>query len=177
MRTLWEAPSQEALADSQRQPAAANPPSRWPHSLDQDGSRRVAAWLRPGKLVIMHATIPTYCLFSIEAVPADVPVGPGGVRVVERGSGRVLATQQACMLGGLAILGRRRSAPEAMSTRHLLHLIHPHHFDTRQPRWFFVGSRVLGVVRLSAMVAVLAGLDQPPHRAAVFRCPSGEPHL
>ena len=48
--------------------------------------------LRPGKLVIMHATIPTYCLFSIEAVPADVTVGPGGVRVVERGSGRVLAT-------------------------------------------------------------------------------------
>jgi hypothetical protein len=59
----------------------------------------------------MHATIPTYCLYGIEAVPADVTVGPGGVRVVERGSGRVLATRQACMLGGLAILGRRRSAP------------------------------------------------------------------
>jgi hypothetical protein len=45
----------------------------------------------------MHATIPTYCLFSIKALPADVVVGPNAVRVVERGSERVLATQQACM--------------------------------------------------------------------------------
>jgi hypothetical protein len=64
----------------------------------------------------MHATIPTYALYGLGAIPADVTVGPGGVRVVERGSGRVLATQQACMLGGLAILGRRRSAPETMTT-------------------------------------------------------------
>ena len=64
----------------------------------------------------MHATIPTYALYGIEANPADVVVDPGGVRVVERGSGRVPPTQQACMLGGLAILGRRRSAPETMTT-------------------------------------------------------------
>jgi hypothetical protein len=74
------------------------------------------AGLRPGKLDLMHATIPTYHLYGIEAIPTDVLVGTGCVRVVERGSGRVLATQQACMQAGLAILGRRRSAPETMST-------------------------------------------------------------
>jgi hypothetical protein len=73
--------------------------------------------LRPGKLVIMHATIPTHCLYGIEALPADVIVGPGDVQVVERGTGRVLTTRQACMQAGLATLGRRRSAPETMSTR------------------------------------------------------------
>jgi hypothetical protein len=72
--------------------------------------------LRPGKLDVMHSTIPTYCLYGIEALPADVTMGPGDVRVVERGTGRVLATQQACMLGGPPILGRRRSAPETMTT-------------------------------------------------------------
>jgi hypothetical protein len=64
----------------------------------------------------MYATIPTYALYGLDAIPADVLVEPGGVRVVERGTGRVLATQQAYMQGGLAILGRRRSAPETMST-------------------------------------------------------------
>jgi hypothetical protein len=65
----------------------------------------------------MHATIPTYCLYGIEAIPADVIVEGDDVRVMERGSGRVVATPKACMLGGLAILGRRRSAPETMTTR------------------------------------------------------------
>src|SRR5262249_33076590 len=71
---------------------------------------------RPGRLAIMHATIPTQALYGLDAIPADVVVGSDCVRAVERGSGRVLATQQACLLGGLAILGRRRSAPETMST-------------------------------------------------------------
>jgi hypothetical protein len=72
--------------------------------------------LRPGKNDVMHATIPTYCLYGIEVLHADVVVGSDCVRAVERESGRVLAMQQACMLVRLAILGRRRSAPEAMST-------------------------------------------------------------
>jgi hypothetical protein len=61
--------------------------------------------------------LPTYCLYGIEAIPADVIVEGDGVLVVEWGSGRVLTIRQACMLGGLAILGRRRSAPETMKTR------------------------------------------------------------
>jgi hypothetical protein len=65
----------------------------------------------------MHATIPTYYLYGIEALPADFTVGPDEVRVVEPGTGRVLPTQQACMPGGPSILGRRRSAPETMSTK------------------------------------------------------------
>ena len=69
------------------------------------------AGLCPGKLVIMHATIPTDYVHGIDTIPADVIVGRDDVRVVERGSGRVLATQQACMQSGLATLGRRRSAP------------------------------------------------------------------
>jgi magnesium chelatase family protein len=59
----------------------------------------------------MHATIPTYTLYGIEAIPADVVARTDCVRVVERASGRVLATRQACMLGGPAILGRRELAP------------------------------------------------------------------
>jgi hypothetical protein len=90
------------------------------------------AWptgLRPGKLVIMHATILTYALYGIEAIPADVIVDPDCVRVVERGTGRVLAARQACMLGGLAILGRRRSAPETIRTRQSYYPIHSLPFD------------------------------------------------
>jgi hypothetical protein len=34
----------------------------------------------------MHATIPTYYLYSLDAIPADVIVGPGSIRVVERGA-------------------------------------------------------------------------------------------
>ena len=64
----------------------------------------------------MHATIPTYVLYGLDAIPADVIADTDCVRVVERGTGRVLATQQACMQVGLAILGRRRSAPETMTT-------------------------------------------------------------
>jgi hypothetical protein len=80
--------------------------------------------LRPGKLVIMHATIPTYALYGIEAIPADVVVEPGGVRVVERGTGRTLfgvkRESRSCTRSGVQgcapILGRRELAPEAMST-------------------------------------------------------------
>jgi hypothetical protein len=58
---------------------------------------------RPGKLIIMHATIPTYHLHGIEAIPAHV-VGPNDVRVVERGSGRVLATDKhACKEGSQSL--------------------------------------------------------------------------
>jgi hypothetical protein len=70
-----------------------------------------------GKLDFMHATVPTDSLYGIEALPADVVVESGGVRVVEPGTGRVLAIQQACMLGEPSILGRRRAAPETMTTR------------------------------------------------------------
>jgi hypothetical protein len=73
--------------------------------------------LRPGRLDLMHATVPTYCMYGIEAIPTDVVMGPGGVRVVERETGRVLAIQQARMLGGPSNLGRRRSAPKTMTTR------------------------------------------------------------
>ena len=38
--------------------------------------------LRPGKLVIMHATIPTYCLYGLDAIPADVIVQEDTVHVV-----------------------------------------------------------------------------------------------
>jgi hypothetical protein len=33
----------------------------------------------------MPKTIPTYALYGIETIPADVIVGPSGVRVVEWG--------------------------------------------------------------------------------------------
>jgi magnesium chelatase family protein len=59
----------------------------------------------------MYATIPTYALYGLDAIPADVLVGPNDVRVVERGIGRDLATRQACMQAELSVLGRRRSAP------------------------------------------------------------------
>jgi len=38
---------------------------------------------RPGKLDVMHATISTYCLYGLDAIPADVLVGPNDVQVVE----------------------------------------------------------------------------------------------
>jgi hypothetical protein len=64
----------------------------------------------------MHATIPTYCMYGLDAILADVIVVEDDVRVVERGSDLVLAPQQACMLAGLAILGRRELAPVTMRT-------------------------------------------------------------
>ena len=39
----------------------------------------------------MGKTIPTYSLYGLEAIPADVIVQGDGVRVVERGTGRTLA--------------------------------------------------------------------------------------
>jgi hypothetical protein len=50
-----------------------------------------------GKLDFMHATVPTYSLYGIEALPADVVVKSGGVRVVEPGpGGSWLSSKRAC---------------------------------------------------------------------------------
>jgi hypothetical protein len=75
--------------------------------------------LHPGKPVIMHATIPTYRLYGIEALPTNVIVGPRGVRVVKRGTGRPLVDVKheldSCMQADVQvctpILGRREPAP------------------------------------------------------------------
>jgi hypothetical protein len=53
------------------------------------------ASLRSGRLDLMHATIPSYYLYGIEAIPTEVIVEPGGVQVMERETGRVLATAPA----------------------------------------------------------------------------------
>jgi hypothetical protein len=103
-----------ARDDGLEEPAIENGGRR--RCLAPDNSGRLAGGFTPGKLDLMHATVPTYYLYGIEAIPADVVVRPEDVLVVERGSGQVLVTQQARMQAGLAILGRRRSAPETMST-------------------------------------------------------------
>jgi hypothetical protein len=72
----------------------------------------------------MHAKIPTYPLYGLDALPADVTVGPGGVRVVERVSGWTLLDVKqelgSCMQSGVQgcppnlgppNLGRRELAP------------------------------------------------------------------
>jgi hypothetical protein len=46
--------------------------------------------LRPAKLVIMHVTISTYSLYGLDAILMDVIVGPGGVLMVDRKTGRTL---------------------------------------------------------------------------------------
>jgi hypothetical protein len=47
MLTLGEAPSQEALADHNDDKLQQTRPAGGHYSLDQDGSRRVAAWPTP----------------------------------------------------------------------------------------------------------------------------------
>ena len=73
----------------------------------------------------MHATIPTYYLYGLDAIPADMFVDRDGVRVVERESGRTILdvkrSPDSCMQAGVQgcppTLGRRELAPETMSTR------------------------------------------------------------
>src|SRR5262249_3041616 len=88
--TLWEAPSQEAPADhDDNQPQqSAKPvatacrirtaPGEWP-----TGSHS-------GRLGVMCKTIPTYYLYGLDAISADVIVQRDGVRVEERRTGRTL---------------------------------------------------------------------------------------
>jgi hypothetical protein len=47
MRTLWEAPSQEALADHNDDKLQQTRQAGGHYLLDQDGFRRVAAWPTP----------------------------------------------------------------------------------------------------------------------------------
>jgi hypothetical protein len=75
----------------------------------------------------MCQTIPTYYLYGLDAISADVIVQGYRVRVVERGTGRTLAdvkqeldrrTPVVVQSGG-PTLGWRESAPETMSTSRL----------------------------------------------------------
>jgi hypothetical protein len=72
-----------------------------------------------GKLGLMSKTIPTYSLYGLEAIPADVIVAGDGVRVVERGTRRTLVdikrgpgrrTLASVQLDGPTLV-RRESAP------------------------------------------------------------------
>jgi hypothetical protein len=112
---------------------------------------------------------PPNCLYGLDAVPVAVVVGRDGVRIVERDSGRFLATQQACMQAGLSVLGRRRSAPETMSTgQPYLFCPYSHPIDIGDWISAPVGSILLGVVRSSAMVAVSVGFDRLPRYGRPF---------
>jgi hypothetical protein len=72
----------------------------------------------------MCKTVPTYFLFGLDAISADVIVQGDGVRVVERGTGRTLvdvkqesdARKQAGVQSGGPNLVRRKPALETMST-------------------------------------------------------------
>ena len=72
-----------------------------------------------GRLGVMFKTIPTYSLYGLDAIPADVIVQRDGVRVVERGTGRTFfdvkqesdTRKQAGVQSGGPALVRRESAP------------------------------------------------------------------
>ena len=73
----------------------------------------------------MCQTIPTYCLYGLEAIPAHVIVEGDRVRVAERGTERTLVEvkqesdtrKQAGVQLIRPNLVRRESAPETMTTR------------------------------------------------------------
>jgi hypothetical protein len=94
-------------------PCARVTPGDWP------------AGLCSGGLELMHARIPAYALYGLDAFPADVTVGPDEVRVVEWGSGGVLATQQACMLGGSQSLGEEDQPQRESSRNYIAQYRHP----------------------------------------------------
>jgi hypothetical protein len=73
----------------------------------------------------MCQTIPTYYVYGLDAIPADVIVQGDGVRVVERGTRRTLVdvkqergrrTPAGAQPGGPTLV-RRESAPETMTTK------------------------------------------------------------
>jgi hypothetical protein len=73
----------------------------------------------------MCQTIPTYFVYGLDAIPADVTVQRDGVRVVERGTGRTLVDVKQepgrSTPAGVQPIGpslvRRESAPETMTTK------------------------------------------------------------
>jgi hypothetical protein len=77
-----------------------------------------------GRLGVMCKTIATYCLYGLDAIPADVIVEGDGVRVVERRSGRTLVDvkqeSDTRKRAGVQPIGpnlvRRESASETMTT-------------------------------------------------------------
>jgi hypothetical protein len=83
-------------------------------------------WLSdsPGQVGVMHATIPTYALRGINAVPADVIVEGEMVCVAERKTGRTLlgvkrgpsSNAPAGVQSDRQTPVQRESAPETMST-------------------------------------------------------------
>src|SRR5262249_2832991 len=109
-----------------------------------------------------HVTIPTYRLYGIEAIPADVVVGANDVRDVEPGSGRALldvkrtpdSYMQAGVPGCPPILGRRELAPETISTGQSPL---PREFDNPDIIPSSLVSRIVDSVRSSAMGAGLLG--------------------
>jgi hypothetical protein len=75
----------------------------------------------------MCQTIPTYYLYGLDAIAADVIVQGDGVRVVEPGTGRTLVdvkqepgrrTPAGVQSGGPTLV-RRESAPETIAIRQL----------------------------------------------------------
>ena len=85
----------------------------------------------------MCKTIPTYYLYGLEAIPAEV-IGQGdGVRVVERGIGRTLryvkqesdSCIQAGVQSGRPTFVRREPVPETMSTCNIPYSMHMIQFD------------------------------------------------
>jgi hypothetical protein len=119
MLTLWEAPSQEALADhdDDKPQQSAKPVT-------------IARWMRTawgewptgshsGRLGVMCQTIPTYYWYGLDAIPAYVIVEGDRVRVAERGTGRTLVEVKqepvGCAPAGVQSDGlnlvRRESAP------------------------------------------------------------------
>lgn len=88
------------------------------------GPRESLAGFRPGRFDLMQATIPTYSLYGMDAVPADVTVGGNSVVVIERHTRRSLREVRwgpdSCRLASVqsdgSTLVRRDSAPETMTT-------------------------------------------------------------
>jgi hypothetical protein len=75
----------------------------------------------------MCKAIPTYYVYGLDAISADVIVEGDGVRAVERGSGRTLVDvkqesdtrKQAGVQSGGPTLVQRELAPDTMSTSRL----------------------------------------------------------
>ena len=119
MITPWEAPSQEARADhNDNQPQqSAKPVTTARRTRTAPGDWPTGS--HSGRLGVMCKTIPTYYLYGLDAIPADVIVQGDGGRVVERGSGRTLVEvrresdtrKQAGVQSDGPNLVRRESAP------------------------------------------------------------------
>jgi hypothetical protein len=125
MLTLWEAPSQEARADhNDNQPQQSAKPvttARWIRTA----SGEWPTGSHSGKLGVMCKTIPTYYVYGLDAISADVIVQGDGVRVVERGIGRTLvdvkqepsSSTPAGVQSGSPNLMRRKPAPARLIAR------------------------------------------------------------